>query len=115
MTKGGSPAMKDKPAPGVKLPTPTAAKQWEELGPGTFNRIMTEIEQEEKHRRRMEWADLCQRIFGQVCALGTVIILAFLARYFVDRGAATQGASIIITGAVSIVTVFVTGRLAHRR
>jgi uncharacterized membrane protein len=115
MTEVGPSGMKNKSAPGVRLPTPAGAKQWEELEPGTFDRLMTEIEREEKHRRRMEWADLCQRIFGQVCALGTVVTLAFLARYFVDHGAATQGAAIIVTGAVSIVTVFVTGRLAHRR
>lgn len=115
MTEGGPSAMKKKPAPGVKLPTPAAARQWEELGPGTFDRIMTEIEQEENHRRRMEWAELGQRIFGQVCAFGTVVALAFLARYFVDHGAATQGAAIIVTGAVSIVAVFVTGRFVHRR
>lgn len=104
-----------KTAPGVIFPTPAEARQWEEVCPGTFDRIMTEIQQEEKHRRRMEWAYLCQRTFGQVCALGTVIALAFLASYFVDHGAATQGAALIVTGAVSIVTVFVTGRLVHRR
>jgi uncharacterized membrane protein len=26
------------------LPTPTQAKQWEEVAPGTFNRIMIEVE-----------------------------------------------------------------------
>ncbi len=100
--------------PGVRLPTPTQAKQWEELGSGTFDRLMAEIELEEKHRRRMERAELNSRIFGQVCAFGTVVVLAFLAGYFVYHGAATQGASIIITGAVSIVTVFLTNRLARR-
>lgn len=103
------------PLPGVRLPTPIQAKQWEELGPGIFARLLAEIEQEEKHRRRMERTELGSRIFGQICAFGTVVVLAFLARYLVDHGAATQGASIIITGAVSIVTVFLTNRLARRR
>jgi cyanate permease len=76
---------------------------------------MDEIEREEKHRRRTEWAEPCTRVFGQLCAFGTVIVLAFLARYFVDHGAPTQGASIIITGAVSIVTVFLTNRLVRRK
>jgi uncharacterized membrane protein len=104
-----------KPSSGVKLPTPAQAKQWEELGPGTFNRIMTEIEHEEKHRRRMDSAELCSRIFGQICAFGTVVVLTFLAGYYVDHGAATQGASIIGTGAASIVAVFLTSRLSSRR
>jgi uncharacterized membrane protein len=101
--------------PSVKLPTPTQAKQWEELLPGTFARLMAEIEREEKHRRRVESAELCSRIFGQVCAFGALIVLVFLAGYFVDHGAATQGAAIIVTGAVSIVAVFLTNRLAPPR
>lgn len=115
MTEGGPSAMKDKPAPGVKLPTPAAARQWEELGSGTFDRIMIAIEQEENHRRRMERAGLYVQIFGQVCGLGTMVTLALIARYFVDHGAATQGAAIIVAGAASIVTVFITGRLTLRR
>jgi hypothetical protein len=67
---GKEPATAERKAPaGVRLPTPAQAKQWEELGPGTFARLMSEVEQEEKHRRRMEWAELCSRVFGQVWGL----------------------------------------------
>jgi uncharacterized membrane protein len=101
--------------PGVRLPTPVQAKQWEEIAPGTFARLMAEVEREENHRRRMERAELRSRVLAQVCAFGTVMVLALLARYFVDHDAPTQGAAIIVTGAVSIVAVFLTGRLARRR
>jgi len=97
------------------LPTATQAKQWEQVAPGTFTRIMTEVERAERHQRHLEWAELASRFFGQVCGLITVIVLAVLARYFVDHGAATAGAGIVTAGAVSIVAVFVTGRLAQRR
>lgn len=115
MTGEVRPTARRRTAPSVRLPTPTQAKQWEELEPGTFSRLMAEIEQEEKHRRCMEWAELGSRIFGQMCAFGTVVALALLARYFVDHGAATQGASIIVTGTASIVAVFLTGRLVRHR
>jgi uncharacterized membrane protein len=101
--------------PGVVLPTPAQAKQWEEVRPGTFDRLMAEIEREEKNRRRLAWAELASRVFGQICALATVGILALLAWHYVDQGAATQGASIIVSGAVFIVGVFVTGRLTNQR
>jgi sugar porter (SP) family MFS transporter len=103
------------PPPGVSLPTPALAKQWEELGRETFERLMAEVEREQKHMRRMESAELCSRIFGQICAFGTVVVLALLARYFVDHDAATQGVSIIVTGAMSIVAVYLTSRLVSRR
>ena len=100
--------------PGVKLPTPVQAQQWEQVAPGTFKTIMDEICREERHRQRMEAGELCSRFFGQLCAFGSVAVLAVLAKYFVDHDAPTQGASIIATGAVSIVAVFVTGRLSKR-
>jgi uncharacterized membrane protein len=65
---GKEPATAERKAPaGVRLPTPAQAKQWEELGPGTFARLMSEVEQEEKHRRRMEWAELV-REYSARCA-----------------------------------------------
>lgn len=99
---------------GVSLPTPVQAKQWEEVAPGTFALIFAEITCEQRHRRRLEWAEQISRVFGQVCAFSTVVILTLLARHFADHGAATQGATVIGTGAVSIVAVFLTGRLARR-
>ena len=45
-------------------------------------------------------------------ALGCLTVIAWHA---IDRGNATQGASIICTGAVSIVAVFVTGRITTRQ
>lgn len=92
------------------MPTPAQAKQWEEVQPGTFDRIMSQIDKDEGHRRRLDLLEFGSKVFGQVCGLCTVAILALLAKYFVDQGAPTQGASIIITGAVGIVTIFVTNR-----
>jgi uncharacterized membrane protein len=97
------------------MPTPAQVQQWEQAYPGSFVRIMGEIQTEERHRRRLETIDQVSRIFGQVCGLGTVVMLALLAKYFADHGAPTQGAAIIISGAATIVAIFVTGRLKRDR
>ena len=103
------------PARTVAMPTPDEALQWEQACPGSFKRIMNEIETEERHRRRTETFEQFLRMFGQLCAFGSVVVLAVLARYFADRGAATQGAAIIVSGAGTIVALFVTGRILRQR
>jgi uncharacterized membrane protein len=99
---------------GRSLPTPTKAKQWEEVRPGTFDRIMSSVERDERHLRRMELLELGSRVLGQICGIGTVAVLGLLSKYFVDQNAPTQGAAIIVTGTVAIVTVFLTGRRLRR-
>ncbi|MGH3831835.1 MAG: hypothetical protein ACRDRS_15545 [Pseudonocardiaceae bacterium] len=89
-------------------------KGWEKLDPESRDRFSLEVEREEKNRRRMEIAELVVRVFGQVCAMSAVIVLALLAKYFADHGAATQGAGIIVGGASSVVAIFVTGRISRR-
>jgi uncharacterized membrane protein len=97
------------------LPTTTQARQWEEVAPGAFNRIMMEIERGQRHKRYLEWAEFASRVFGQLCGLVTVVVLAVLAKYFVDHDAATAGAGIVTAGVASIVAVFITGRLTQQR
>ncbi len=100
--------------------TPKDAKLWEEVAPGTFDRIMSEVEREEEHRRsedrrmhRLRIGEAWIRVLGHVCGLTTVGTFALLAKHFVDQGAPVQGAWIICTGAVSIVGVFITGRVVQ--
>jgi hypothetical protein len=68
----------------------------------------------EANRRRLDWADLIFQVTGHICGLAALVILAAVSWHAIDRGASTQGASIICTGAVSIVAVFVTGRMSKR-
>lgn len=93
------------------LPTPAQAKQWEAVKPGTIDRILDAVEQAERHDQRMQWAELGLRLFGTLAGLGSVVVLALVAKYFVDHGAATQGAGIFGLGAASMVAAFLT----HRR
>lgn len=64
----------------------------------------------ETTRRRLEWAGLLSQIISHLCGLAALSMLCAVSWHAIDRGAFTQGASIICTGAVSIVAVFVTGR-----
>jgi hypothetical protein len=74
--------------------------------PGTYQQLIAN----EASRRRLEWADLIARITSHICGLAALLILAAVSWHAIDRGASTQGASIICTGAVSIVSLFVTKR-----
>lgn len=69
----------------------------------------------EASRRRLDWADLIVQATGHICGLVALVILAAVSWHAIDCGASTQGASIICTGAVSIVAVFVTGRMNKGR
>jgi hypothetical protein len=64
-----------------------------------------------RHERRLASADLLAQVIGNLSGLVALVLLTAIAWHAIDRGDATQGASIICTGAVSIVAVFVTGRL----
>lgn len=67
----------------------------------------------EPNWRRLAWANLIAQIIGHIFGLAALSILAATAWHAINLGAAAQGASIICVGAVSIVAVFVTGRLAN--
>ncbi|MGW5456210.1 hypothetical protein [Nocardia sp. NPDC003979] len=90
------------------LPTPADLKRWEAIRPGTVDRILTAVEQAERHDQRIRWAELGLRAFGTISGLTTVAIMALTAKHFVDHGAPLEGAGIIGAGSVSIVTAFIT-------
>ncbi|MVU77566.1 hypothetical protein GPX89_09975 [Nocardia sp. ET3-3] len=70
---------------------------------------------DQRHRRRFAWVSLLTQTVGNLSGLAALGILAIVAWHAIDTGAATQGSAIICTGAVSIVAVFVTGRLTVGR
>jgi hypothetical protein len=74
--------------------------------PGAYQQLIAN----EASRRRLAWAELIAQITAHICGLAALLILAAVSWHAIDRGASTQGASIICTGAVSIVSLFVTRR-----
>jgi uncharacterized membrane protein len=97
------------------LPTPARIEAYERACPGVAARMLDLIEKQHRHAQEMERWALRIRLFGYLCALTSVIVLALLAKHFADAGAAVEGATIVITGAVSLAGVFVTGRMAAHR
>jgi hypothetical protein len=86
-----------------------------ESAPEIYERFIKAKEVEWRHLRRLAWADLIAQVIGHLSGLAALGALTVIAWHAIDRGDATQGASIICTGAVSIVAVFVTGRITNLR
>lgn len=86
-----------------------------EKAPEVYKEFMKEKRYELQHLRRLAWADLIAQVVGHMSGLVALAILTVIAWHAIDRNAASQGAAIICTGAVSIVAVFVTGRVTGRR
>lgn len=87
----------------------------EKESPKVYSEFMQEKKDELRHLRRLAWADLIAQVIGNVFGLTALVVLAVIAWHAIDRNAASQGAAIICTGAVSIVAVFVTGRVTGSR
>jgi hypothetical protein len=79
--------------------------------PEIYREFMAEKKADRRHERRIAWASIIGQIIGHVCGLAALLVLAGVAWHAFDLGYADQGAAVICTGAVSIVAVFVTGRL----
>lgn len=101
-----------------RVPPPPKNKSIGELGgrelawleqnaPKTYQKLIDA----DRHQRRQDWADLVAQTIGHIAGLAALSILAVVSWHAFDLHDATQGAAIICTGAVSIVTVFVTGKL----
>lgn len=82
-----------------------------EKAPDAYRDLMREKRLDQRHLRRIAWAETIAQALGQFCGLIALTVLAVVAWHAFDLGDATQGAAIICTGAVSIVAVFVTGRV----
>lgn len=85
-----------------------------ESAPEIYERFIKAKETEWRHLRHLAWTDLLAQVIGHLSGLVALGCLTVIAWHAIDRGDATQAASIICTGAVSIVAVFVTGRLTNR-
>jgi hypothetical protein len=79
--------------------------------PEAYRDLIRQKELHQRHLRHVAWSDFIAQMVGRVCGLLALSVLAIVAWHALDLGDADQGAAIICTGAVSIVAVFVTGRL----
>jgi len=86
-----------------------------ENAPEIYEHFINAKKTEWRHQRRLAWAGLLAQVIGHMSGLAALGCLTVIAWHAIDRDDATQGASIICTGAVSIVAVFVTGRITSPR
>ena len=96
------------------LPAADQARKWEQVSPGTFDRVMAGVERAERHDRRMDWAEVVLRALGLLAGVGSVVVMGVTAMHFADQGAATQGAGIFGAGAASVIGAFLTIRRAKK-
>lgn len=97
------------------LPAADQARKWEQVNPGTFERIMAGVERAERHDRRMDWADVGLRFLGLLTGFGAVTVMGWTAMHFADQGAPTQGAGIFGLGAASLIGAFLTVKRSRNR
>jgi hypothetical protein len=98
----------------AKLPVVEQAERWEQLVPGTAERMIREVELGFAHERKMAWTQMVLQTLGAVLGSGTVLGYIWLAKYYLDHGEATAGAGILGTGAVAAAGVFVGWKARNR-
>lgn len=96
------------------------AELWERVVPGAGERILRLVEQDFEqqclnhiHQRRMDMANLVFRAAGVVIGSGGLAGFLWVAKYFVDHGAAVPAAGMLGGGIAAIATAVV--RTQNRR
>ncbi len=96
------------------LPPPEFIHQYEQILPGSFDRILKLVEQEADHRRTLEAQQLRSEIsetrVGQWMAFVVAIFTIGVGAYTALYGAQIPGALIGSGGVIGLVTVFIYGR-----
>jgi len=93
----------------IQIPPTEKAKYWEKIAPGSADRILEQTYRQVRHMRRLAWAKISLSFLGILCAFASVALFVWLAKYYADHGAPTQGA-MIITALAAVVAAFVGSR-----
>lgn len=88
------------------LPPHEQAAAWEKRVPGSARIMFDEVQRLNRHKRRIAVAQIGVQVFLIVCAFSSVVLFVWLATYFVNHHAPTQGAVVVGTGLASLVGVF---------
>jgi uncharacterized membrane protein len=103
------------------LPPPQILSQYEQLCPGSAQRLIELVHIEGKHRREMDSRTLDAQIeemrkqfwearIGQICALTTTLVFVFVGAYVITRGYAWSGTILGGLGLGGVVSAFIMGR-----
>lgn len=93
------------------LPAEAKVREWENVVPGSAAILLKETRKQVRHMRRLAMAQVLVQLFPGICALASVVLFVWLARYFVNHNAPNQGAAVVGAGLVSLVATFL-GRKA---
>lgn len=88
------------------LPPREQAAAWEKQVPGSARIMLEEVRRLNRHKRRIAVAQIGVQVLLIVCAFSSVILFVWLATYFVNHHAPTQGAIVVGAGLVSLVGAF---------
>ena len=77
--------------------------------------LYREIVKNDANARHLAWVGLTVQVLGHLSGLAALFMLILVAWHLIDFGYPVEATSIICSGAVSIVAVFVTGRFVKRQ
>ena len=84
------------------LPHPAILKGYDEVVPGSANRIMTQFEEQGRHRRKQESRVISHRLFssalGQILSFVVFMTLAVGGGWLIYQGKSVEGSGAIVTG-----------------
>jgi len=90
-------------SPWGAIPAAKMAQAWEKVVPNSAERILDEALKNVARERRLAWAQVALQGLTLLLVGGSVASFVWLAKYYVDHGAPTQGATIVCTGLVALV------------
>jgi cyanate permease len=96
-------------------PTVEQAKAWEKAVPGSAENLFRELRTTMRHKRNMARLAVAVKVLPTLAALIATLALVWLAKYFVDHNAATQGATIVGSSLAAVVTGFIGNKIVQRK
>jgi hypothetical protein len=95
--------------------TAQKAKEWEDVVPGSGRVILAELRKERRHDRNLARLQVALSALPVLSALVATLALVWLAKYFVDHQAPTQGATVVGSSLAAVIAAFLGSKLIQRK
>jgi hypothetical protein len=95
--------------------TAQKAKEWEDAVPGSGPMVLAEFRKELHHRRNLARLQVALSALPMLSALVATLALVWLAKYFVDHQAPTQGATVVGSSLAAVIAAFLGNKLIQRK
>lgn len=101
------------------LPPPAVLREFEQILPGSAERIFAQFEKQSEHRRTLESSAIANEITqsrrGTNCAFILGLVGLGVAAFFAYMGHPASGATVGGVGLASLLTAFLTGTVSRRK